>query len=652
MADESFELDVFRDLLEEARVVAQLARGEKSYVTAHEALRAGDRKAFQAALKRLKLVPHCHLVCEWIRIKECALLCLELCGPPKVVERPNPRVLAQAIVKITSDERLVKQLAQAVEKRDRAAFQRIVRAHKLEPICHLFCHWVCYVHFRLLCRWVCRLEVQERPSLVAELKDSGQALRALLENRQAFDEAVAASQAGDAEKFRSVIEAAGLIRFCRFICFFFCSWRCVLVCLTLCRQFPLKPIEQPLQEALAFAKEVGKLAQKPAELERLSAAVGAGDPKAFAAIVEELKLQRFCFQLCHWICFLRCQRFCFRVCPDPYNNPIFTHVGNFAIYADFDAAGRTNKPKAGHGGPDFGFFGCLELRGFCPKTILGEQTAYRFLFQEPGAPNPTPITGPFVCEVTIGSRLTLWKGDPNAVQSVSIRGSGTTSPTPPPDTPDATPPEHYIVPDSNGWIPVDPNALDNGFGLPLTGFASWVAFPGAPDADPAPGVPAGTAVPVGNQKNGVHPAIIFEATRVSKIGAPPPDYTNQLSNIHINNWLEVSLLDLQEFLAPGATCCSPLTTDLHILYTADHELMAEWFIDMVTCPPGPSPAPTFPSGIGPRGGAGTDFHDISTWPMCSYLIRLFTRRSLTTGLEDDDLDDLSFKTFCIGPRRR
>jgi hypothetical protein len=162
----------------------------------------------------------------------------------------------------------------------------------------------------------------------AELQAAGQALRALLENREVFDEAVAASQAGDAEKLRNVIETAGLLPYCRFICFFFCSWRCVLVCLTLCRQVPLTPIEQPLQEAFAFAKETAKLAGRPGDLERLSAAVGAGDPKAFAAIVSELKLQRFCIQLCHWICFLRCRRFCILVCPKPDTIPLFTHASN------------------------------------------------------------------------------------------------------------------------------------------------------------------------------------------------------------------------------------------------------------------------------------------------------------------------------------
>jgi len=142
MPDQSFELDVLRDLLEEAGVVGKLAKTEKSFITAFEAFRSEDRKAFQAVLKRLQLIPYCRLVCEWIRIKWCVLLCLELAGPPEPLERtPDPRALAEAIVRITSDKKLVRQLAEAVEKRDSAAFQKLVKANDLWEVRHLFCHW-------------------------------------------------------------------------------------------------------------------------------------------------------------------------------------------------------------------------------------------------------------------------------------------------------------------------------------------------------------------------------------------------------------------------------------------------------------------------------------------------------------------------------
>jgi hypothetical protein len=653
MANQHFEFDVLRDLLEEASTIGQLVKNEQTFLDAYEAFRTGNRQDFHAILERLHLIERCRLVCEWIGAKECTFVCFDLCGPPKPLDHaPDPRQLAEAIVRITADAQATKQLVETIEKRDPAGFTRFIETHKLEAFCHLFCHWVCYIRYRLVCRWMCTPRLETRPSLADELQRAGKALRALLERKTLFDDAVAASSAGEAAKLRSVVEAAGLIQWCHFICFFFCSWHCVLVCLRMCRQFPIEPVRDQIKEAAAFAKAIHKLAERPTELSKLAAAAGAGDDETFAAIVGELKLQRYCLQLCHWLCFLRCRRFCRLVCPPIFNHPWFTHVGDFDIYADIDpATGLTNKAH-GHGGPDFGFFGCLKLRGFCPKTspaFAGAPMAYRFLFQQGGS--TTPITGGFVCEVLVGSRYTLWNANPFALQSVRIRGTGTTSPTPPPAGPGVSPPDHFIVPDPQGWIPVDPNALDDGFNGWLTGFASWIAFPGGGNPAP-PGLAAGSPVAVADQKNGVDAAITFQATRVATIaavnGGAPPDYTNQLAKIRITNWGEVMLLDLLQFHSGGGNPCSPLSTDLDIEYTTDHELMAGWSLEMITAAT-IVPAPVFPSGTGPRGGAGSDHHNISSWPTCSYAIRLHARRSLTDGLVDDS-DKFIEKTFCIGRR--
>ena len=661
MPDQELELDVFHDLSEEADVIGRLAEDEKAFIAVSTAFAAGNQKAYRAGLEQLGLLHRCELVCHWLRIKHCVLRCLWLCGPPKVVPTrpPNPRTLAQAFVRITSDENAVKRLAAAVEKGDRAAFQRLVREYKLEPICHLFCHWVCHVHYRLVCQWVCHPELQVRPDLATELRAAGEALRALLERKTVFDAAVKASDAGNAERLGKILEGAGLFHFCHYICFFFCSWRCVLVCLNLCRQFPLEVVDNPHAEAYAFAKVTHELGRNPEQLERLSAAVGAGDVKTFVNIVERLRLQRYCIQLCHWLCFLRCRRFCIRVCPDPFLHPWFTHVGDFGIYSDIDPlTGLTNKSQGGHGGPDFGFFGCLKLRGFCPKydpAHAGQQMAYRFIFDVGGT--KTPITGGFVCapDVLVGTRYTFWNGNPFALQSVRIRGTGATSPTPPPPGPGLTPPDHYIVPDGQGWVAVDLSALDDGFNGWLMGFASHVGIPGG-DATP-PGLAAGSPVTVAQRKDGTDAAIIFQATRVSTIGAvnggAAPDYTNQLSKARIDNWSEVRLLDLLQFHSGGGNACSPLSTDLDIEYTVDHELLADWHFELVTASGMTLTAP--PSGpdvAHPRGDAGTYHENISGWPTCSYAIRLHTRRRLTDGLQDDPDKFLPEVTFCIGRDRR
>jgi len=316
MADPSFESDVLRSLLEQATAIGRVAKNDDVFMAAYKAFRAQDRNAFNAALKRLRPAPQCGLVCEWIRIKECVFLCLELCGPPPATTAaPDPRALAQAIARITENPRLVAQLVKIVENRDRAAYKRFVTTQELGAFSHFFCHWVCLVRYRLICNWICDPKAAEPPKLAAELQAAGKAIRALVAKPAAFKAAVTASKAGDAAKLQSVIAGAGLVPLCRWICEFFCSWRCVLACFTLCRQFPLTAIEDEPKEALAFAKAVGALPQHEAELGKLSAAVGAGNAKDFAAVLGQLELRPFCLQLCHWICFLRCRLFCIRVCP-------------------------------------------------------------------------------------------------------------------------------------------------------------------------------------------------------------------------------------------------------------------------------------------------------------------------------------------------
>jgi hypothetical protein len=63
----------------------------------------------------------------------------------------------------------------------------------------------------------------------------------------------------------------------------------------------------------------------------------------------------------------------------------------------------------------------------------------------------------------------------------------------------------------------------------------------------------------------------------------------------------------------------------------------------------PSAPGTIVSGVGPRGGAGTQHENTSTWQSCSYVVQLGMRPSLTTGLIDN-LGRTSQKTFCISGR--
>lgn len=655
MASKELELDVFRNLLLQIQYVGDLAGSEALFGAAYGAFRDENPAAFHKALEKAGLLAHCHRVCEWIRTKECVFLCLDLAGPIKGFDvAPDPRILAKAIAQLGDDDDMLKQLANVLEKRDQAGFSEILEKLSIKPYAHLFCHWLCSIRYRLVCRWICSHGTGSRPVLWTELQSASRSIGALLADEKAFRAAVAASAADDPEKLGAAIRGAGLFARCHWVCEFFCSWRCVMVCLTLCKSFPFEAVAGPAQigEAREFALATVQLAKSPANVLMLSEAVGGGKEKAWAAAVRKLKLGRYCLQLCHWICGWRCRAFCRLVCIDIYYHPWFTHIGDFGIIADIDpVTGLTNKVQNGHGGPDFGFFGNLSLRGFCPKrdpAHPAEAMAYRFLFQPAGAAVATPVTGGFVAEVLVGTRYALWNGSPE-LQSVRIRGAGATSPTPPAPGPGLAPPDHYIVPDAQGWVTVDPEALDDAFSGYLMGFASHVGIPVGPSAT---SVAAGTAVPAAEQKNGIDCAIIFQATRVGTIaavnGGAAPDYTNALAKARVNNWAEVSLLDLLQFHTGGATPCSPLTNALDIEYTVDHELIRDWNIGMTTASNKtlaiPPPLPQTP-----RGGAGTHHEDTSTWPTCSYAITLTTRRRLTDGLNDDP-SKTQQKTFCIGRR--
>ena len=145
-------------------------------------------------------------------------------------------------------------------------------------------------------------------------------------------------------------------------------------------------------------------------------------------------------------------------------------------------------------------------------------------------------------------------------------------------------------------------------------------------------------------KNGAPVTLIYEtATDPTN----PATINRQLiqPSILINNWVESRELDLQQFVSGSSGSCTPITSDLNILYSCDHELMHSWHLSITTAATVPGGIPPLPSGTGPRGGFGNNYINVSTWPSCSYQLRLYARRALTTGEIDDDTD-YTLVTFC------
>jgi hypothetical protein len=639
-------------LAAQADAVAGLAKDPGAFAAAFAAFEARDPDAFRWVLTRLELLPRCELICEWIQFKICALRCIRVCGIPIDTDKVPPFAdFAKAAIKLAENEAALRRAIDAVSCGDAEAWSAVIDELKLRPFCHLLCRWVCSAIWRRFCEVVCRPGVVRTPDPVVDLREAARGL-ADAQKHKAFGEVVKAAEALDCLRVRSQIGEAKLQRHCEWICWLFCVWRCHWICFELCRRpIPVLAGVDAVEEAREFALAARALPGQPRLLLDLVGAVNARDAKAYGSIVDRFGLWPYCWQLCGWICGVTCTEFCICVCPPPALRPWWTAVHDFSIISDIDpGTGRTNKVNPVTlvgGGPNYAFYSCLELRGFCPATspdVAGEPMKYRFTYDDGSGAGPQAITGVKVCPVELGSRTVPWPGVDlagNATAALSDTPQ-TVKVGPPPVAPDGPPPAvgnpwfgppiHYVTPDGDGWVFVDPQAIGGGYQV-LMGFDTPEAVPGGA---PLTGVlAAGNDVPAGQKRTGTDLKMVFEATRVSNPPADPPDYSQTLNKIRINNWFEVNLLDFAEF---STGCCTPIDKTLSVQFTVDHEEMDAglWSLVITSC------ALTLPMDItphmgdpgvtlSPRGGFGTIVEDTSKWANCSYTVTLNTQPALTDG---------------------
>ena len=302
MPDQGFELDVLQDLLSEAADVERLAKGEKTFETAYEAFRSADRKAFQTAIGRartlrplradLPLDPH-----QGVRASSASGSAARRRGEPSKID---PRRLAGGDRPDHLRREAPRSSSAAIEKQDPAAFQRLIKAQRLGRTATSSATGCASCRFRLICRWVCDASSsRKRPDLALELRQAGSAV-GRCSRKAAFARPSRRRTHGDAEKLRGVIHGAGLDLPLLLHLLSGSAAGAASSSACCCAARSRSSRSTSTDEAFEFAKAIGACGAAGA-LETLSAA-RRRDPKAFAAVVSELELGRFCIQLCHWIC--------------------------------------------------------------------------------------------------------------------------------------------------------------------------------------------------------------------------------------------------------------------------------------------------------------------------------------------------------------
>ncbi len=645
--------EVMANLSGSARAIARAAENEESFRELVDAFRANDGEEFQRLLGRLKITD-CELVCFWLRSKECVLECMELCGPPREpIEIEQIPAFAQAIAKIAGDEKLTERLAEAALDRDGQVFKGLVEELKLQRFCYLLCHWVCAIRWRLACEVVCSPRRIQVPHLVAELRSAGAAIQRLAADKSKLDAVIKGVAAFDCIQLQGVLSEGGD---CRWICEWICSWHCAIVCLPVCRPFLEEKAETSIAEMRDFAQACGELVKREGALQRLVEAELAHDEKRFAALVREYKLERYCLQLCHWICFAICHRFCICVCPPPTTVPLFTHVGKYRVpdvYGDFNANGTTSD----HG---FAFTQTIDLKGILPDGQALDAYEYRFTYKNNGGGGTNPILAPMVPATVIGQleyweyvagswqvgSAEYWVNNPGATANIAQNGGPALTPSTDVDM------------DANGWIavPRDNNFVQGGTGrfVPTGVLAgldttklTYEPFDLTTAAAPLP-LKAGDAMPSAQESAKPVFTITFE-TRVVTIHNP--HYSNARDAIALSNtWYTYNVhpdwagsppnpprqsfvvlsVDIVELIAGGG--CNPLGKDLHALFTAYHPYLATLNLYLE----GPAPLPPLINppisalGESDSGGGGKAISIAGLKP-CAYILWLTATLNLTNG---------------------
>ena len=667
------EQDVISEVLETTRAMEALTTSEDRFRAAFDAFRAQDAESFQRLLGEAELLPRCEWVCHWLCSKECVLACLDLCGPPPD-ELPGLDRFAEVVGRITADEELLERLVDAIEDRDRDAFQALVGELKIEPFCHLLCHWACSIRCRLVCSIVCPPPPTHHPHFAEELARAGKAILALAENPKALAAAIEAARLGGCDPLRAAIVEFGLVGQCEWICEWICSWRCIRTCVDFCRPFKGGELDTSLTEAFAFAQATARLASQPAILERLVKAVGTADAPAFEAAVKEFQLERFCIQLCHWLCYLDCRRFCECVCPNPELVPHWQQVEVFDIHPPEGSIGAHFSVEGYAGDPTteaYVFGGGVHLRGNCPLTNIatGHPLEYRFVIGEWTwmPPGDDPATLPSVAPAALAP---VTKVDPTLVGYVFYTDGNGQSQSADVfiDSTDAA---------NQGWVKVDGKAVTVPMYNPPNSTAVVNVSPGnflrtfdlmVLDSPAITGTHA-AKMPLGLPKSDAGRSLTQleeEPIRRYRLNFEVRDsvtmavvFTDSLNAIILDNSPVIRALDLEEL---RSNACNPLAgqQQAHILYTVDHPHLRYFRIDIANNNGGVHPPPVFsgsptvamPDGnftLGSfffRGGAGGPHVmngtggvavDISADPSCAYMVTLhwLTRRYL--ALEQTNL---------------
>ncbi|HEY3037602.1 MAG TPA: hypothetical protein VGJ66_02640 [Pyrinomonadaceae bacterium] len=146
-----------QELQQTAEVIEKLAGNEQAFSEAHAAFIAEDPIKFEAALGRVGIVEHCHIVCRFFCRKHCVGLCRRFCPRAQQGEVDQKEILAftNAFAPLFRDEAVVTRFLEIMEKEDVEGWNKEIKRYKLDLFCYQLCIMLCSLRCKKRCYKVC-----------------------------------------------------------------------------------------------------------------------------------------------------------------------------------------------------------------------------------------------------------------------------------------------------------------------------------------------------------------------------------------------------------------------------------------------------------------------------------------------------------------
>lgn len=331
--------------------------------------------------------------------------------------------------------------------------------------------------------------------------------------------------------------------------------------------------------------------------------------------------------------------FCVKLCvelvpqPNPYEVPMWTHIGNYQIP---DSVNLHDFTIEGYAKVDnLAFFNIMTFIGQTGRATATKKLRYRFLYAEwTGITSPTPtnpVTKDLIAKTKVGQIITSIS--PLILEPVYVNNPGAT---------------HNHEPDSAGWIEVEDNPMFTPVTNKLISLISTKLAPAASYSNPAPNPNAGNPTSIDEARKVHEFALRYQLEEKIGLGGWTLVHDQTMEALVINNARTVLWLELDEFIA-NSNLCHPIINTVTVNYTVDHPHLDWYEIEIEKQGANmqwPVPRVNHGESLTFRGGNGTTGAiNISTWNPCSYIVFLRAHRRVTNGYSVPS-NEYVYRTFC------